>query len=195
LALSYQIRPVYCTSLFHLLGCAGNPFGTGPLEPGLEPEPSTGGAGRMGKFMTLTLEVLGVREDCEGRRGAASASPFATLCLGSFESRFEGGDRSRSFSLMVAAGAAGARWDLRLLCSIMDMAHASRSTGVRLAAWRKASCSYSSLGVGRSAGSFIRHFAIISSRIDGKASLLGSFGEGSRTICCRRSRIPWGPPA
>jgi hypothetical protein len=42
---------------------------------------------------------------------------------------------------MVAAGAAGARWDLRLLCSIMDMAHASKSTGVRFAAWRKASWS------------------------------------------------------
>lgn len=54
---------------------------------------------------------------------------------------------------------------------------------------------YSSLGVGRSAGSFNKHFAIMSSKIEGKASLLGNFGEGSRTICCKRSRIPCGPPA
>lgn len=94
----------------------------------------------MGKFMTLLL--LEDRLGYEGLRGAGSGSPFATLCLGSFESRLEGGERSRSFSLMVAAGAAGARWDLRLLCSIMDMAQASRSTGVRLAAWRKASWSW-----------------------------------------------------
>jgi hypothetical protein len=62
-------------------------------------------------------------------------------CLMSAEPRLEGGERSRSFSLMVAAGAAGARCDLRLLCSIMEMAQASRSTGVRFAAWRKASWS------------------------------------------------------
>lgn len=93
----------------------------------------------MGRFITLPL--LDVRVGYEGRRGAGSCSPLATLCLGSLESRLWGGDRSRSFSLMVAAGAAGARWDLRLLCSIMDMAHASKSTGVRFAAWRKASWS------------------------------------------------------
>lgn len=53
---------------------------------------------------------------------------------------------------------------------------------------------YSSCGVGRCTGSFIRHFAIISSKILGNASLLGSFGAGSNTICCRRSKIPCGPP-
>ena len=136
---------IYCTSLFHRLGCGGNPFAEGPLLPGLLlgllPGPSTDGAGRMGRFMTFALLLLDVRVGYEGRRGAGSGSPLATLCLGSFESRLEGGERSRSFSLMVAAGAAGARCDLRLLCSIMDTAQASRSTGVRFAAWRKASCS------------------------------------------------------
>ncbi len=33
----------------------------------------------------------------------------------------------------------GCRWDLRFVRSIMDIAQASRSTGVRLAAWMKAS--------------------------------------------------------
>lgn len=111
----------------------------GPRLPGLLPGPSTDGAGRIGRFMTL--ELLDVRVGYEGRRGAGSGSPLATLCLGSLDSRLWGGDRSRSFSLMSAAGAVGARWDLRLLCSIMDMAHASRLTGVRFAAWRKASWS------------------------------------------------------
>jgi len=53
---------------------------------------------------------------------------------------------------------------------------------------------YSSCGVGRCEGSFIKHFVIISSKILGNASLLGSFGAGSNTICCRRSKIPCGPP-
>jgi hypothetical protein len=40
---------------------------------------------------------------------------------------------------MLAAEGAGARYDLRLLCSIMLIDHASRSTGVRFAACKKAS--------------------------------------------------------
>jgi len=35
----------------------------------------------------------------------------------------------------------GCRWDLRFVRSIMDIAQVSRSTGVRLAAWMKASVS------------------------------------------------------
>lgn len=43
----------------------------------------------------------------------------------------------------LLAGSTGkARWDLRLWRSIRETAHASRSTGVRFAAWRKASCSW-----------------------------------------------------
>ncbi len=59
----------------------------GPLLPGLLPGPSTGGAGRMGRFMTLAVVLLDVRVGYEGRRGAASGSPLATLCLGSLDSR------------------------------------------------------------------------------------------------------------
>lgn len=39
-------------------------------------------------------------------------------------------------------GAGGARYDLRLCLSIMLIAHSCRSTGVRLAACKKASLSY-----------------------------------------------------
>ena len=53
---------------------------------------------------------------------------------------------------------------------------------------------YNSCGVGLSVGSFIKHLAIISSRIDGKASLFGNFGAGSSTIWVSRSSIPCGPP-
>jgi hypothetical protein len=45
----------YCTSLFHRLGAGGNPpppIG-GPLDPGLEFDPSDGGAGLSGKFITF----------------------------------------------------------------------------------------------------------------------------------------------
>lgn len=76
---------------------------------------------------------------------------------------------------------------------IMLIAHPSRSTGVRFAACKKASRSYNSLGVGRSSDFFSKHLATNSCRIGGKASLLGSLGAGSCTICCRRSRIPMGP--
>jgi hypothetical protein len=59
-----------------------------------------------------------------------SAEPLRSGC---------GCDFSLSDSLMLAAEGAGARYDLRLLCSIMLIAHASRSTGVRFAACKKAS--------------------------------------------------------
>ena len=83
----------------------------------------------MGRDM---LEVLEVRDVCVGRGGAAE--PFES-------ERLRGGDRSRSLSRTAEEDAAGARCDLRLLCSIMLMAQASKSTGVRFAACRKASCS------------------------------------------------------
>lgn len=90
--------------------------------------------------MMFCAELLDdVRAGYEGRGGAgAFTEPFCTCALMSAEPRRSDG-ASRSFSLMVAAGAVGARYDLRLLCSIMLTAHASRSTGVRLAACRKAS--------------------------------------------------------
>ena len=44
-------------------------------------------------------------------------------------------------SRLIALGAGGARYDFRLCCSIMLMAHSWRLTGVRLAAWRNASSS------------------------------------------------------
>lgn len=135
----------YCTSLFHRLGAGGRfPFvgalGGGPLDEGLEFEPSDGcGAGLIGRFITFWPVLLDVRTGYDGR-GGADPWPFEGCCgLMSLESLLVGGDRSRSFSLMVADGAAGARCDLRLLCSIMLTAHASRSTGVRLAACKKAS--------------------------------------------------------
>lgn len=83
------------------------------------------------------LELL-AREGCWGRGGAADVEPLESVraCEAAGPWR-----RSRT----VAEGADGARCDLRLLCSIMDMAQASRSTGVRLAAWRKASCSCADL--------------------------------------------------
>lgn len=44
-------------------------------------------------------------------------------------------------SRVIAFGAGGARYDFLLCCSIMLIAHSRRFTGVRLAAWRKASLS------------------------------------------------------
>lgn len=112
----------------------------GPRDDGLELWPSDGwGAGLIGRFIVFWLVLLEVLAGYDGRGGA---DPWLLEgCCGfiSLESRLVGGDCSRSFSLMVAEGAAGARCDLRLLCSIMLTAHASRSTGVRLAACKKAS--------------------------------------------------------
>jgi hypothetical protein len=96
----------------------------------------------MGSDMTFwPLVLLDVREGYDGRWGARPVDPFRS-CSGCFCSVFVGGERSRSFSRFADGGAEGARWDLRLLCSIMLMAHASRSTGVRFAACRKASWSW-----------------------------------------------------
>lgn len=130
--------------MFHRLGAGGKlPFG-GPLESGLDIVPSDGaGAGLIGRFITFWVVLLEVRAGYRGRGGAgAEAGILGTCDLASTEALFAGGDGSRSFSLMVADGGAGARYDVRLLCSSMLTAHASRSTGVRFAAWRKASCSY-----------------------------------------------------
>ena len=90
-------------------------------------------------------------------------------------------------------GAGGAKYDFRLWRSIIETAHSARSTGVCFAAFKKPSLSYSSRGVGRSSGFFIRHLAIKLSKITGKASHFGSFGAGSWTMVCRRSRMPIGP--
>lgn len=76
------------------------------------------------------LEVLDVREVCEGRGGAVEPLESERVC-----------GRSWSLSRTDEEDAVGTRCDLRLLCSIMLTAHASRSTGVRFAACRKASCS------------------------------------------------------
>jgi hypothetical protein len=84
-------------------------------------------------IMFWALEELDVREGCAGR-GGAEVDPLES-------EREWGAGPSRRRSRTVEEGAEGARWDLRLLCSIMLTAHASRSTGVRFAAWRKASCS------------------------------------------------------
>ena len=102
----------------------------------------------------------------------------------------------------------GIRCERRLLRSIMLMAQASRPTGVRFEAWMKEfrfpdesalSATRENVrrvrGVGRRVRVFMRHFATIW-WMSGKASLCGSFRDGSWTICCcRRSRIPCGPPA
>lgn len=87
--------------------------------------------------------LLDVRAGYEGRRGAgADMDPFDECDLTSAEPLRSTDGFSLSCSLMLAAEGAGARYDLRLLCSIMLTAHASRSTGVRLAACKKASWSY-----------------------------------------------------
>jgi len=102
----------HCISLFHRLGAGGKPPFGGPLDPGLELGPSDGaGAGRMGRFMMFWLELLeDVRAGYEGRGGAgAFTEPLAACILRSAEPLRSGGDRSRSFSFMVAAGAVGAR--------------------------------------------------------------------------------------
>lgn len=79
-------------------------------------------------MMFWPLGVLDVRDEYAGRDGLEM---FDSECL---RSVLAGGDRSRNFSRTLAEGAEGARCDLRLLCSIMLTAHASRSTGVRVAA-------------------------------------------------------------
>ena len=130
-------------SLFHLLGAAGNPLG-GALVCG---DPEGGGAGRMGRVMGVCVFVVLEVRAGYGGRGGAELEPLVSWYWDSVAvgvSRFEGGERSRSrsFSLTTAdEGAEGARYDLRLLCSIMLTAHFSRSTGVRFAACRKASWS------------------------------------------------------
>lgn len=85
--------------------------------------------------MFCAEDELDVREGCCGRGGAAD-EPLESVR----ECGAEPGP-SRRRSRTVDEGADGARCDLRLLCSIMLTAQASRSTGVRFAAWRKASCS------------------------------------------------------
>lgn len=114
-------------------GSPGAPLG-GPRRC-WELRSPAGGAGRMGSdMMFCMLEALDVREGCAGR-GGAEAEPLES-------ERVCGGERSRRRSRTAADDEAeGARWDLRLLCSIMLTAQASRSTGVRFAAWRNASCS------------------------------------------------------
>lgn len=126
----------HCTSLFHLLGAGGRPPIPAPLDdPGREFEPSDGtGAGLMGRLIMFWLELLEVRAGYAGRGGAGADEPFCACCLRSAEPLLSGFACSWSFSLIPAAGAAGARCDLRLLCSSMLTAQASRSTGVRLAA-------------------------------------------------------------
>lgn len=115
-------------SPFHRLGAGGKPPFGGALTCGDVPG---AGAGRIGRDMTFwPLEALDVREGYAGR-GGADAEPFESECLCSL---LVGGDRSRSFSRTADEGAEGARCDLRLLCSIMLIAQASRSTGVRFAA-------------------------------------------------------------
>ena len=87
----------------------------------------------MGSDITFwPLALLEVREGYEGRWGV-SAEPFDSGC---FCSILAGGERSLdwSFSRTADVGAEGAKCDLRLLCSIILIAHASRSTGVRFAA-------------------------------------------------------------
>jgi len=101
----------------------------------------------MGRFIVCWLVLLDVRSGYDGLGGAGACGGAMELddCgLGSADPLLLG-DRSRSFSFTDAVaegGAAGAGCDLRLLCSSMPTAQASRSTGVRLAACKKASCSY-----------------------------------------------------
>jgi hypothetical protein len=136
-----------CTSLFHRLGAGGSPPRGGPRDPGLELGPSDGaGAGLMGKLITFGLPMfvlLEVRAGYEGRGGAGPDMEPLDLCdlTSAAEPLLSIDGFSLSCSLMLAAEGAGARYDLRLLCSIMLTAHASRSTGVRLAACKKASWS------------------------------------------------------
>lgn len=76
------------------------------------------------------LDALDVLAGYAGR-GGAELAPFESE---NFISAVVGVSRSRSFSRTADDGALGARCDLRLLCSIMLTAQASRSTGVRFAA-------------------------------------------------------------
>jgi hypothetical protein len=100
----------------------------------------------MGRFIVCWLMLLDVRFGYDGLGGAGASGGAIELddCgLGSADALLLG-DLSRSFSLTDAVtegGAAGAGCDLRLLCSSIPTAQASRSTGVRLAACKKASCS------------------------------------------------------
>jgi hypothetical protein len=88
------------------------------------------------------LVLLEVRAGYEGLGGAgADMEPLDVCDFTSAEPLLSVDGRSLSCSLMLAADGAGARYDLRLLCSIMLTAHASRSTGVRLAACKNASWS------------------------------------------------------
>lgn len=83
--------------------------------------------------------LLDVRTGYAGRGGAGAEGPEPEpLCACDRESadpRLSTGGFSCNFSLMPDdGGAAGARCDLRLLCSSILTAQASRSTGVRFAA-------------------------------------------------------------
>lgn len=94
--------------MFHLLAGGGIPPFVGPLELGLEFDPSDGaGAGRMGKFITFWLVLLDVRTGYEGRGGAGAVTE--PLAAWEAEPLLSAGGVSRSFSLIVAAGAVGAR--------------------------------------------------------------------------------------
>jgi hypothetical protein len=87
------------------------------------------------------LDALDVLVGYDGR-GGAEPLPLASKYLVSVVGvpvDCLGGDLSRSFSRTAGEGADGAKWDLRLLCSSMLTAQASRSTGVRFAACKKAS--------------------------------------------------------
>lgn len=68
------------------------------------------------------LTGAGLEEDVDGVAAAEDEFEDGVLSLSDF-------------------GAAGARYDLRLCRSIMLIAQSCRSTGVRFAAWRKASLS------------------------------------------------------
>lgn len=72
----------------------------------------------------------GISPDVGVKRGRGEVSAFREWEI-----------ESREPSRLMAFGAGGARYDFLLCCSIMLMAHSRRFTGVRLAAWRKASLS------------------------------------------------------
>ena len=96
------------------------------------------------------LMLLVVRWGYAGRGGAGpwswreSAEPRLeadSCCRMSAEPRRGVGSWFCSCWRMLLEGTEGARCETRLLCSSMLVAQASRSTGVRFAAWRKASWS------------------------------------------------------
>lgn len=76
----------------------------------------------------LVVVMVGVCLGVDAATGIAAAAEDGTLDVGVEPS-------------LSDLGAGGARYDLRLWRSIMLMAHSCRSTGVRLAACKKASLS------------------------------------------------------